>query len=132
MNHLIPAAAFLLSATMADAEVYDCKMTSGQMHGYVTDHYFFDYDATKKTVIVLDGAIQHFTGGPLAGTVTGDTAARTTFSWSLNTVNTLGQQARIIYSGAIFKADHAAVISGRVGGGAFVGSWEARGACAVK
>lgn len=123
---------FFATVGAAQAQIYDCLINAGPSQVAITPRYIFDYDPAKNRVQVFDGLIKHFVGKPIDGKVADDTASRTTFSWSVQIVTGTGQQARILFHGIYIKADHSAIITASVGGGDYIGNWDARGSCVTK
>lgn len=128
-------AGLMLAASAAQyawAETYECSTNAGRSQGgYITEKYFFDYDKSKGEILVVDGLIYHESGGPIPAKLVSDNDKKISFSWSVNLKNDIGQHARLLYRAAYYKADHRVSISASVGGGEYVGAWDARGTCKI-
>lgn len=121
-------AATCLFAGVAQSETLECKIRpSSASGGYVTETYVFDYDGATGKAIAADGWIQEITGGPLTVKLAENTAKKAVFSWSLNFTSTTGQQTRMLYRAAVFKADKSIVVRATPSG--FNNNFEGRGTC---
>jgi hypothetical protein len=126
---IVSTAALICGATQANATLLECNMrptdTSG---GYVTELYFFEYEPGAKEATAADAIIQYYNDGPITAKLSEDTKKKTVFTWNVIMTNSTGQQTKMQYRAAYFKADKSITIRATPGGG-YVGDFEARGKC---
>jgi hypothetical protein len=118
------------SGHLASAKSYDCSVNAPN-GGYVTDRYIFSYDPDKGKVSIFDALIKQEIGEPMPAKVSANTDKKLAFGWSVNLSNNVGQSARILYRAAYFKENDKFTVIGNVGGGEYIGSWNASGRCKV-
>ena len=128
------AAAALVSglAGAAMADTYTCKITpAGTSHAIPTD-VIVKHDTGTGTVTVIDGIIQHYVGGPIAGVLKSKNAKRALFTWTVSGVkNSTGQYAAgLTYSLNIQLASGTAQMTGKPQG--YSNSWRGSGNCTVR
>lgn len=133
MTRFLSAAttAFLCIPSLAGALTLECNVPeSNSGGGYITDVYVFEYNENSGEAIVADGWIMHLHDAPIPARVTEDTSKKLAFSWTLNITNGAGQQTKMQYRAAYFKASKELLVRGTPGGG-YGGNFEGRGKCKV-
>jgi hypothetical protein len=118
----------LLAASQVHSATLDCNLKPGaDTGGWITDRYIFDFDEAAGTANAVDGIVQHFNGGPIVARMTDSTAKKLVISWDVQMTNDSGQQTKMQYRAAIFKADNSVIVRAVPGG--YSNSFEARGTC---
>lgn len=117
-----------LFAGQASATTLDCALNPGaDTGGWVTKRYVFEVDEAAQTAQAVDAIVQHFNGGPIAARMTDSTAKKLVISWDVQMTNDAGQQTKLHYRAAIFKADKTIILRAVPSG--YNNNFEARGKC---
>jgi hypothetical protein len=112
----------------AQAEVIECRMKpDAASGGYITDVYYFEFNAETKVARVNDGVIQYVYKEPIAAKMSESTAKKFVFSWNVLLTNGTGQQTKMQYRAAIFRGNKTITVRATPGG--YDNSFEARGTC---
>ena len=120
--------AVCLLAAPAYADVLECKLKpNADSGGWVTELYYFEYDAGTGTARVEDAVIHSEEGGPIAATISEDTQKKLVLTWDVTMTNSTGQTTRMLFRAAYFKADGSVIVRAVPSG--YVDKFEARGKC---
>jgi hypothetical protein len=124
----LSAIAAIFFVTSANAEVLECRLQpNANAGGWVTDLYYFEYQAGSDTGTVVDGVIQYEEGGPISAKITENTEKKIVFTWKLSVFNQ-GQNVTMRYRAAHFKGNRSITVKA-FPDASYVGEFLASGTC---
>lgn len=129
MFRFLCAPALFLSMLMpAGAITLDCSIPqSKSTGGFVTPRYIVMHDETTNAVVVGDGLLDHFNGGPTAATIQENTDKKLATTWQVEIRNQSGQVTIMRFRAAYFKQTGKITIRANPAG--YDNSFEGRGNC---
>ncbi|QYK43366.1 MAG: hypothetical protein KF887_09865 [Paracoccaceae bacterium] len=131
---LVATLAVFPVAAAATVTQYQCKFATGTARdgNWIPTQLVLNHNAATGEIIVFDPVIKHFVGAPIAATLSGQTAARSTYTWTVDARRGLSerQQARMVYTFSYYSNGRPARMTAAPSG--YDNQWTGEGTCQAK